>query len=92
MVYRFGPEKNEVRQTISEETARKKALVRKGTKADSKEDTTIIIPKKDEKFSLVVLYEKNVEIVDSSSRIALAKGVAYMNKEGQIIKIKIIKE
>ena len=40
----------------------------------------------------IILYEEKVEIVGSDSQRVLAKGVAYVNKKGQIVRIKIIKE
>ena len=47
---------------------------------------------KDEKLSPTVLYEEDVEIVGAESNRTLAKGVAYLNKNGQIVKIKILKD
>ncbi|MBA3008788.1 MAG: hypothetical protein KKF12_15000 [Proteobacteria bacterium] len=90
-------ERNEARQSISEKTVRKKNLERQDAKDTLKkdalkEDTAIVRPLKKEKISSVVLYEKKIEVVDSSSRMAIAKGIAYLNKEGQIVKIKILKE
>ena len=45
---------------------------------------------KDDLFS-VTLYEEDVKILGSKSGRVLARGVAYINKKGQIIKIKILK-
>ena len=45
---------------------------------------------KDNLFS-VTLYEEDVKILGSKSGRVLARGVAYINKKGQIIKIKILK-
>ena len=44
-----------------------------------------------EKFSSIILYEEDVEILGSESQRTLAKGVAYLNKQGQIVRIKILK-
>jgi len=85
-------ERNEARKSLSEQTVRKKNLDRQDAKDGLKEDTAIVRSLKKEEISSVVLYEKQIEVVDSSSRMAIAKGVAYMNKEGQIVKIKILKE
>ena len=85
-------ERNEIRQTISDETARKKVLEKQGSKAYTKEDAAIERVKKKSEISSIVLYEREVEVVDSFSQLPLAKGIAYLNKEGQIVKIKIIKE
>lgn len=38
------------------------------------------------------LYEENVEIVSTSSNSTLGKGVAYLNKEGKIVYIKITRK
>ncbi len=85
-------ERQGIRQTLSNETARKKALENQGAKVASKEDAVIDRVKKKEEVSAVVLYERDIEVVDSFSQQPLAKGIAYLNKEGQIVKIKIIKE
>jgi hypothetical protein len=46
---------------------------------------------KREKLSSIVLYKENVKILGSKSGRTLAKGVAYINKQGDIVKIKILK-
>ncbi len=43
----------------------------------------------DTRYALEELYQKEVEIIDSSSGTSLAKGLATVDKHGQIIKIKI---
>ena len=85
-------ERNEVRQSISDKTARKRSLEKQEANTGNKEDTAIERIKKTEGVSPVVVYERDIEVVDSSSRMALAKGIAYLNKEGQIVKIRIIRE
>lgn len=45
-----------------------------------------------EELQSIILYEEKVEIVGSKSQRTLAKGVAYINKKGQIVKLKILKE
>ena len=82
-------ERNEVRQDISDETSRKKRLATGDYSEKSDLDSLSDFAPKEE-ISTVVLYEKSIDIVDSESRIPLAKGVAYMNKTGQIVRIKII--
>ncbi len=42
-------------------------------------------------ISSIVLYKENVKILGSKSGRTLAKGVAYINKQGEIVKIKIVK-
>jgi len=85
-------QRNEARQSISDRTAREKSLEKQEANTGYKEDTALERIKKPEGVSPVVVYERDIEVVDSSSRMALAKGIAYLNKEGQIVKIKIIKE
>ncbi len=85
-------ERTEVRQNLSEKIVRQKTLEKQGAKADPKEDTSIERVAKKEAISSIVLYERNIEVVDSSSQLPLAKGIAYLNKEGKIVKIKILKE
>ncbi|WP_153307471.1 hypothetical protein [Desulfospira joergensenii] len=48
--------------------------------------------KKQEDLSSKTLYSKRVEIIDPSTGTPLARGMAYLTKEGDIVKIKIIKE
>ena len=84
-------ERNEVRQSISEAREAKK-IRDKTLKEDDAQENTTASSRKKKKISTIVLYERNIEIVDSSSRKGLAKGVASLNKEGKIIKIKIITE
>jgi hypothetical protein len=65
--------------------------------APKSEEETITIPKQEsgpraEEVSSIVLYEERVDIVVSESRRTLAKAVAYINKQGQIVRIKILKE
>jgi len=82
-------ERNEVRRAISKESRKKKNLT---TSSDQTSDVNSEQPAYRDVLSSGVLYEKNIEIVDSYSRRPLAKGVAYMNKKGRIVKIKILKD
>ena len=47
---------------------------------------------KEDELSYVILYEQDVDIIGSDSGRTLAKGVAYVNKKGQIVRIKLLKE
>mgnify|MGYP006280919705 FL=1 len=47
---------------------------------------------KAQKEPMSSLYEENVEIVSTSTNRTLGKGVAYLNKEGKIVYIKITKK
>ena len=84
--------RSEVRKTISEKNTRKKILEQPPSSVNSKDPVLLAKENKKAKVSPIVLYERDIEVVDSYNRVALAKGVAYLNKEGQIVKIRIIKE
>ena len=79
---RFEKAKN----TPKKSTTSKKRIVNKTpiTKPDSNLNK--------EELSSIILYKEEVEIVGSDSQRILAKGVAYVNKKGQIVRIKILKE
>jgi hypothetical protein len=85
---------------ISERNKARHVAVEKFSVQDAgpkSEEENITIPKeesdpKTDEISSIVLYEEKVDIVVSESRRTLAKGVAYINKQGQIVKIKILKE
>ena len=47
---------------------------------------------KQEVLSSIILYDEAVNIVGSDSGRVLAKGVASINKKGQVVRIKIYKE
>ncbi len=82
-------ERNEVRQGISEKNIRKKKQsAGEYSENNGLDSLSDFAPK--EEISTVVLYEKQIDIVDSETRMPLAKGVAYMNKTGQIVRIKIL--
>jgi hypothetical protein len=84
--------RNQVRQSISDKNAQEKAVDRQKSDAGFKEKAGLDMEKKNPGVSPVILYERDIEVVDSSNRQSLAKGIAYLNKEGQIVKITIIKE
>ena len=82
-------ERQEVRRAISKDTSRKKR------ESEIKKNETEALSgtagrAKKEAVSTSVLYEKSIKITDSQSGITLARGVAYMNKKGQIVRIKVI--
>ena len=86
-------DRNELRKNIAAENVRKKALEEQPLNKGFKETTVLEKEKKNyPEISPIVLYEREVEVVDSLSKRALAKGIAYLNKQGQIVKIKIVKE
>lgn len=43
-----------------------------------------------EEIQSIILYEEEVTIVSEVSRKELARGVAYINKQGQIVRLKIV--
>lgn len=45
-----------------------------------------------EDLSAIVLYDEDIKIVGAESGRTLAKGIAYINKKGQIVRIKILKD
>jgi hypothetical protein len=84
-------ERNKIRYQKSEKPLKRIVTPKKITT----NDTNAIKPEsisKEEELSSIVLYEQDVEIVNSKSNQVLAKGVAYINKKGQIVKIKIVKK
>ena len=78
-------ERNEARKIISGENREKKKVTKNAQEERPKSDV-----REKKSISKVVLYEKSIDIVDSESRLPLARGVAYLNKSGQIVRIKII--
>ncbi len=85
-------ERNEARENISHETALKKSKEKDTSSNSSKDETEFDRLAQPEEISSVALYEREINIVDAKSKMPLAKGVAYMNKTGHIVKIKVIKE
>ncbi|MEE4365436.1 MAG: hypothetical protein V2J08_16005 [Desulfotignum sp.] len=72
-------ERHELRKSIAKE--------RQGEKAQS-QDAEAAKEIKTEKPTAVV-YERQIEITDAASGKPLAKGTAYLNKEGKITRIRI---
>jgi len=85
-------DRQEVRKNIAQDNQRKKSLeeIWEGGKQSS--DRASHRKNESKPTSSVVVYEKQVEIWDSDSKRPLAKGVAYMNKSGQIVKIKVYRK
>jgi len=76
------------------DTVEKKPIKSVGSKpTEEKINTSKQEPdSKSEEILSIVLYEENVDIVGTESNRTIAKGVAYINKKGQIVRIKILKE
>ncbi|CCK78523.1 hypothetical protein [Desulfobacula toluolica] len=84
-------ERNKARYEMSETPSKMSGSNKKVTTSN----TNILKTKSDskkEEFLSIILYEEGVEIVSSESQRTLAKGIAYINKKGQIVKIKLLKE
>jgi hypothetical protein len=83
-------DRNKLRHQKSGKSVKKSIAPKKSTTTVNKLKSELI--SKEEELSSIVLYEQGVEIVNSKSQRILAKGVAYVNKKGQIVKIKILKQ
>ncbi len=84
-------ERNKARYDVAEKPSQKKAVTRKTITGKSNKSVSSSNKKKEE-ISSIVLYEQEIEIVGTDSRRVMAKGVAYVNKKGQIVRIKILRE
>lgn len=84
-------ERNKARYETKENSPEKNVIKRKTTINDTSPPPSKNTSKKDELTS-IILYEEDVEIVGAKSQRTLAKGVAYINKKGQIVKIKLSKK
>ena len=62
------------------------------TKKTAAGTSTPELETKEEELSSIILYEEEINILGADSGRLLAKGVAYINKKGQIVKIKIVKD
>jgi len=86
-------DRQEVRKNIAKDNQHKKSL-EEIWQGDNSSSDPASDPggEKREPISPVVVYEKQIEIWDSDSKRQLAKGVAFMNKSGQIVKIKVYRK
>ncbi len=89
-VGRLISSRNKARYVEAENVSDKKSYTSK-RKITDKNDVTESESKK-EILSPIVLYEERVKIIASKSGHTLANGVAYINKKGAIVKIKILKK
>ena len=88
--------RNKARYDAAEKLAPKEQSIDKTNV--SKENTTdrtnalkLESNSRQEELSSIVLYEEKIKILGSKSGRTLANGVAYINKKGEIVKIKILK-
>ncbi len=83
--------RNKARYEVAEKPSQKKQVTQKRISGQS--SPSVQRPKpKPEQINSVVLFEQNIDIVGTDSQKRLAKGVAYINKQGQIVRIKIIRD
>ncbi len=83
--------RNKARYDVAEKPSQKKQVVQKRVAGQSS-PTAQRQKTKPEQINSVVLFEQNIDIVGTDSQKRLAKGVAYINKQGQIVRIKIIRD
>jgi hypothetical protein len=84
-------ERNKARYEMAETPSKTNSNPKKVTTTNTNTSKPKSNSKKEELLS-IILYEEGVEIVSSESQRTLAKGIAYINKKGQIVKIKLLKE
>ncbi len=80
-------DRNKARYDVAENPPEKKPSTLKATNNDSKTPED-----KKEELATAILYEQKIKVVGSESGRTLASGIAYINKKGQIVRIKITKE
>lgn len=86
-------DRNKARYDIAKNPPRKsKSTISRKTTPDKINSSSSSTTSKKEELSSVILYEEDIAVVGSKSGRTLAKGVAYINKKGQIVRIKILRE
>ena len=88
--------RNKARYDAAEKLAPKEQSIDKTnvTKKNTTDKTNALKSEsnsRQEELSSIVLYEEKIKILGSKSGRTLANGVAYINKKGEIVKIKILK-
>ena len=96
-VGRLIASRNKARYDAAEKLPQKeqsvdKTNVSKKNTTDRTNDLKSESNSRQEKLSSIVLYEEKIKILGSKSGRTLANGVAYINKKGEIVKIKILKK
>lgn len=83
-------DRNKMRYRLAEERENNKGKTRPSNqKNDSVSKDALERVARKKELSTNVLDERQIVIVDSSSGTPLAQGVAYLNKQGKIVKIKL---
>lgn len=85
-------DRNRARYDAAENNSSKKQVTQKKVAGQSSPTVQKSDSKKNKAISSVVLYEQEIEIVGVDSGKRMAKGIAYVNKQGQIVRIKILRE
>lgn len=85
-------QRNDARKTIAEGNAQKKKKTAGARVQDDDDPGTRQDRSSGDRLLVDVVYDKDIVIVDSQTGMTLAKGVAYMNKKGQVVKIKILRD
>lgn len=88
-------ERNKARYEMAETPSKMSSSPKEATTTNtdtSKPKSNSNSNSKKEELLSIILYEEEVEIVSSESQRTLAKGIAYINKKGQIVRIKLLKE
>jgi hypothetical protein len=86
-------DRNKARYEVAEKPSQKKQVTQKRVAGQPATATTRQkTPETKEEISSVVLYEQEIEIIGTESRKSIAKGIAYINKQGQIVRIKILRD
>jgi hypothetical protein len=80
-------DRNKARYDIAENPPKKSLKPAAETKGEAGPSDS-----KKEDLAAIILYEEKIHIVGADSGRTMAKGVAYVNKKGQIVRIKITKE
>ncbi len=87
-VGRMISSRNKARYAEAEKSTDKKSYTSKRILTDKND----VVESKKDRLSSIVLYEERVKILAFESGRTLANGVAYFNKKGEIVKIKISKK
>ncbi|WDP91419.1 MAG: hypothetical protein HUN04_17615 [Desulfobacter sp.] len=82
-------ERHQVRRSLSDEDG---GTGKVGKKAGESTEIAGDPAQPGKELASGILFEKQIQILDAQSKTPLAKGVAYLDKQGRIVRIKIIKK
>jgi hypothetical protein len=83
-------ERHEVRKAISRE--KEKERERDQAAGVKDQPSSPPAPDRDPRAASTLLYEKQVEITDAVTRKPIARAIAYLDRDGQIVRIRIIRQ